>query len=210
LSALSFVANLAIDNFRAVAHAARSTARRAIVQLPALGATRSGRRRLVPRSRTSDERKTRPQQLRVYGGIHPGIDWCSERTSNLALNSCPTLWACGPLYRAAMVQRLREKRPVRERNRPDGPRRGPEVLIKTRPKTGLISLRQGTGDSGCVGPVAERQGFELAVRIMGRLRFATYTIYSCIRQNEPKPPRLINIRTANQACSRSKHQIPIL
>jgi hypothetical protein len=91
----------------------------------------------------------------INARVESGCSRCSERTSNLALNSCPTLWACGPLYRAAMVQRLREKRPVRERNRPDGPRRGPEVLIKTRPKTGLISLRQGTGDSGSVGPVAE-------------------------------------------------------
>src|SRR5712672_427300 len=90
------------------------------------------------------------EELAVQGGLRlfrywvlSEITWSSEKTSNLAPDRCPKIWAREALYRAAVVQRLGEKGPIRERNRRKRPPLGPEVLAKTTPTSGLLDRRQG-------------------------------------------------------------------
>jgi len=65
-----------------------------------------------------------------HGHVH---DRYSERSSNQVPNRCPKIWTCEALHRAAMVQRLGEKWPIRERKRRKGPPSGTEILVKTGP-----------------------------------------------------------------------------
>jgi hypothetical protein len=61
---------------------------------------------------------------------------CSDSISNLAANRCPKIRSSEALYRAAIVQRNREKWPIGERDGRTGRPRGPELIAKTKPSLG--------------------------------------------------------------------------
>jgi hypothetical protein len=82
----------------------------------------------------------------------------------MAPNRCLKILTCGALYRAAVVQSLGEKPPIREPNRLKSTGRGAEVLAKTTPTTAAYWAGEGSGESRPVGAVAE--GVELGSNIL--------------------------------------------